>query len=159
MTLSASTLVRAGYDPGSGADLILRARAEAAGTPIAGLETPEDQIRMLAGFPEAGQLTFLRRTLAEFDNALTVPDQLVEAWATGDVEAIQALAVTPMRLESELIYQTVLVERNLRWADRIETLLEGSGTAFIAVGVLHLVGDDSVPAILRSRGVDVVVAP
>ncbi|MFN4297012.1 MAG: TraB/GumN family protein [Brevundimonas sp.] len=159
VTLSASSLVRAGYDPGSGADLILRARAEAAGIPIAGLETPEDQIRMLAGFPDAGQLTFLRRTLAEFDNALTVPDQLVEAWATGDVEAIQALAVTPMRLESELIYQTVLVERNLRWTDRIETLLEGSGTAFIAVGVLHLIGDDSVPAILRSRGLDVVVAP
>lgn len=159
VTLSASTLVRAGYDPGSGADLILRTRAEAAGKPIAGLETPEDQIRMLAGFPEAGQLTFLRRTLTEFDNALTVPDQLVEAWASGDVGAIQSLAVTPMRLESELIYQTVLAERNIRWADQIETLLEGSGTTFIAVGVLHLVGDDSVPTILSSRGVDVVIAP
>lgn len=159
VTLSASTLVRAGYDPGSGADLILRARAEAAGKPIAGLETPEDQIRMLSGFPEAGQLTFLRRTLAEFDNALTVPDQLVEAWAAGELEEIESLAVTPMRLESELIYQTVLVERNMRWADQIEALLEGSGTAFIAVGVLHLVGDDSVPAILGLRGVDVVDAP
>ncbi len=159
VTLSASSLVRAGYDPGSGADLILRARAEAAGKPIAGLETPEDQIRMLAGFPEAGQLTFLRRTLAEFDNALTVPDQLVAAWATGDVDAVQSLAVTPMRLDSELIYRTILVDRNIRWADQIETLLEGSGTAFIAVGVLHLVGDDSVPAILSSRDVDVAIAP
>ena len=159
VTLSASSLVRAGYDPGSGADLVLRARAEAAGTSITGLETPEDQIRMLAGFPEAGQLTFLRRTLAEFENALTVPDQLVEAWTTGDVEAIESLAVTPMRVESERIYQTVLVDRNIRWADRIETLLEGSGTAFIAVGVLHLVGDDSVPAILGARDVDVAITP
>jgi uncharacterized protein len=159
VTLSASTLVRAGYDPGSGVDQILRARAESTGKSIAGLETPEDQIRMLAGFPEAGQLTFLRRTLAEFDNALTAPDQLVEAWAIGDQERLQTLAVTPMRQDSELVYQTVLVERNTRWADQIEVMLEDAGTAFIAVGVLHLIGEDGVPSILASRGVTVVTVP
>lgn len=159
VVLSASALVRAGYDPGSGVDMILRARAVAAGTPVEGFESPGMQIRMLAGFPEAGQLTFLRRTLNEFDNALTVPDRLVEAWAAGDVEAIEAVAVMPMRRDSEPVYQAVLVQRNTRWADQIETMLEGSGTAFIAVGTLHLVGDDSVQAILEARGVEVSVAP
>lgn len=159
VTLSASTLVRAGYDPGSGVDQILRARAASAGKSIAGLETPEDQIRMLAGFPEAGQLNFLRRTLTEFNDALTVPDQMVEAWAIGDQQRIQTLAVTPMRQASELVYQTVLVERNTRWADQIEIMLEGAGTTFIAVGVLHLIGTDGVPSILASRGVTVMTAP
>lgn len=159
VVLSASALVKAGYDPGSGADLILRSRAVAAGMPIEGLESPEMQVRMLAGFPEAGQLTFLRRTLEAFDNAQTGPDRLVEAWAVGDVEAVEALAVLPMRRDSELVYQSVLVQRNMRWTDQIETLLDGAGTAFIAVGVLHLVGDDSVPAMLQARGIEVSVAP
>ncbi len=159
VALSASVLVKAGYDPGSGVDMVLRSRAAAAGTRVEGLESPDMQIRMLAGFPEEGQLAFLRRTLEEFDSALTVPDRLVEAWAAGDVEAVEALAVMPMRRNSEPVYQAVLVQRNLRWADQIATMLEGSGTTFVAVGVLHLVGDDSVPAILGARGVDVSVAP
>lgn len=159
VALSASVLVKAGYDPGSGVDMILRSRAIAASTRIEGLESPEMQIQMLAGFPPAGQLAFLRRTLEDFDNALAVPDRLVEAWAAGDIEAIEALAVMPMRRNSELVYQAVLVQRNIRWADKIATMLEGSGTTFVAVGVLHLVGDDSVPAILEARGLELSVAP
>lgn len=159
VVLSASALTRAGYEPGSGADMILRARALATGKPVSGLETPEAQVRMLAGFPEAGQLAFLRRTLDDFDNALVVPDLLVEAWAAGDVGAIERLAVAPMRQDSEPVYQAVLVERNTRWADQIEAMLEGSETILVAVGALHLVGDDSVQAILKARGVEVSVAP
>lgn len=159
VVLSASALTRAGYEPGSGADMILRARALAAGKPVEGFETPEDQIRMLSGFPPEGQLTFLRRTLDDFDAALITPDRVVEAWAAGDIETIDTVAVAPMRRDSERVYQAVLVERNTRWADRIETMLEGSGTAFIAVGVMHLTGDDSVQAILRAQGVEVSVAP
>lgn len=157
--LSSSVLLRAGYEPGSGADMILRQRALAAGMPVLGLETAEDQVRMLAGFPEEGQLTFLRRTLADYDNALVTPDRMVDAWVAGDIGTVEALAVTALRNESELVYQQVLVERNTRWADQIEAVLEGSGTAFIAVGVLHLAGDDSVQAILRSRGIEVSTAP
>lgn len=153
--ISSSVLLRAGYEPGSGADMILRERAMASGKPITGLETAEEQVQMLAGFPEEGQLVFLRRTLADFDNADMVPDRLVQAWAAGDMEAVETLAVTTLLEDSELVYQRLLAERNLRWADQIEAMLEGSGTAFIAVGVLHLAGDDSVQAILRSRGIDV----
>lgn len=153
--LSSSVLLRAGYEPGSGADMILRERAVAAGKPVAGLETAEEQVQMLAGFPEEGQLVFLRRTLGDFDNADIVPDRLVEAWTTGNMDAVEALAVTTLLEDSALVYQRLLVERNLRWADQIEAMLAGSGTAFIAVGALHLAGDDSVQAILRSRGVAV----
>ena len=32
------------------------------------------------------------------------------------------------------VYQAILVDRNTDWANQIETLLQGSGTAFIAVG-------------------------
>jgi uncharacterized protein YbaP (TraB family) len=53
------------------------------------------------------------------------------------------------------VYKAILVDRNTDWANQIETLLEGSGTAFIAVGAAHLAGDDSVQAMLTQRGVDV----
>jgi hypothetical protein len=159
LTLSVAPLAKAGYDPASGVELILKARAEAAGKPISGFETVDEQIRILAGFPEADQLAFLRSTLEDFETATTDLDKLVEAWAAGDVEAIESLGVQPMRESSEELYQALLVRRNTNWADQIQTLLAGSGTAFIAVGAAHLAGDDSVQEILERRGVDVEVAP
>lgn len=155
LTLSVAPLAKAGYDPKSGVELILKARAEAAGKPITGLETLESQVGLLAGLPEDIQLAFLRSTLDEFDDATTELDALVEAWAAGDVETIERLGVDEMRAESEDVYQALLVTRNADWADQIETVLAGSGVTFIAVGSAHLAGDDSVQAILEDRGVTV----
>lgn len=158
VTIQSASIIRAGYAAGSGVEPILKARAQAAGMTVSGFETPDEQIRMLAGFPEEGQLAYLRRSLDEFGAAQTEVDRLVEAWAAGDVETVRALAVDPMR-DTPLLYDVLLVRRNTNWADQIETLLEGSGTVFIAVGALHLAGDDSVQQILLGRGVEVSVAP
>ena len=159
LTLSVAPLAKAGYDPASGVELLLKARAEAAGKPVSGFETIDEQIRILAGFPEEAQLEFLRATLEDYENATVELDKLVEAWAAGDVEAIETIGVEPMRESSEELYQALLVRRNTNWANQIQTMLEGSGTAFIAVGAAHLAGDDSVQEILEQRGVEVDVAP
>ena len=125
---------------------------------VRGFETPDEKIRMLSGFPVEVQLAFLRRALSSFDKAQTDVDTLVEAWAAGDIETVRAVAVDPLGA-TPLLYNALLVRRNTNWANQIETLLEGSGVAFIAVGVMHLAGDDSVQEILRTRGVEVAVAP
>lgn len=159
LTLSVAPLQKAGYDPASGVELLLKAKAEAAGKPVTGFETIDEQIRILAGFPEETQLAFLRSTLEDFETASVELDKLVEAWAAGDTQAIETIGVEPMRESGEELYQALLVRRNTNWADQIQTMLEGSGTAFIAVGSAHLVGDDSVQEILEQRGVEVDVAP
>ncbi|MBU2417364.1 MAG: TraB/GumN family protein, partial [Alphaproteobacteria bacterium] len=158
VSVQSASIIRAGYEVESGVEPILTARARAAGMTVSGFETPAEQIRMLSGFPEAGQLAFLRRALSSFDTARTDVDALVEAWAAGDIEAVRAVAVDPLRA-TPLLYEALLVRRNTGWADQIETMLEGSGVAFIAVGVMHLAGDESVQELLRARGVEVVVAP
>ncbi|HYC67347.1 TraB/GumN family protein [Brevundimonas sp.] len=155
LTLSVSPLVKAGYDPQSGVELVLKARAEAAGKPVTGFETIDEQVRILAGFPEADQLAFLRSTLEDFETATTDLDQLVAAWSSGDVRAIDRVGVQPMRRADRALYEALLVKRNTNWADQIQTMLDGSGTVFIAVGAAHLAGSDSVEAILGRRGVTV----
>uniref|UniRef100_UPI003B58656F TraB/GumN family protein n=1 Tax=Brevundimonas sp. FT23042 TaxID=3393749 RepID=UPI003B58656F len=154
LTLSVAPLVKAGYDPQSGVELVLKARAQAAGKPLHGLETLEEQVGLLAGMPEEAQLDFLRSTLEAFDDATTELDRLVGAWADGDVDAIERYGVDEMKDDRE-VYETLLVRRNTNWAGQIQTMLDGSGTAFIAVGAAHLAGDDSVQAILEGRGVHV----
>ena len=158
VSVQSASIIRAGYAVESGVEPVLTARARTAGMAVSGFETPDEQIRMLSGFPEEGQLAFLRRALSSFDKAQTDVDTLVEAWAAGDIETVRAVAVDPLGA-TPLLYNALLVRRNTNWANQIETLLEGSGVAFIAVGVMHLAGDDSVQEILRTRGVEVAVAP
>lgn len=158
LSLSVAPLIKAGYDPKSGVELVLKARAEAAGKPIHGFETIDKQIGILAGLPDDVQLVFLRETLKDYENAATKLDEMVEAWAKGDVATLDRVTITEMKEASPALYQAVLVDRNTDWANQIQTLLEGSGTAFIAVGAAHLTGDDSVQAILQKRGVTVEAA-
>lgn len=159
LTLSVAPLTRAGYDPQSGVELVLKARADAAGKPIRGFETIDRQVRILAGMAEPEQLAFLASILESYEDATVELDRMVEAWASGDVATLNAVGVEEMRTETPELYEALLVRRNTDWADQIQTLLEGSGTIFIAVGAAHLVGEDSVQEILRARGVAVETAP
>ncbi len=155
LTLSVAPLVKAGYDPASGVEMALKARAEAAGKPIKAFETIDKQIRILATMDEPLQLEFIRQTLEDFDDAVEMLDGMVDAWSRGDVNELDRVVVEDMKESAPGVYKAILVDRNTDWANQIETLLEGSGTAFIAVGAAHLAGDDSVQAMLTQRGVDV----
>ena len=155
LTLSIAPLMKAGYDPASGVETILKARALAGGKSVRGFETLDEQVRVLATLPEDAQLQFLRSTLESFDAATTELDGLVAAWAAGDVAGIQALGVDEMKATAPAIYDALLTRRNAGFADDIQGLLAGSGTAFIAVGAAHLAGPDSVQAMLETRGVAV----
>ncbi|MGZ9098325.1 MAG: TraB/GumN family protein, partial [Brevundimonas sp.] len=155
LTLSVAPLTRAGYDAQSGVDLVLKARADAADKPVHGFETIDKQVRILAGMSEPEQLAFLASTLESWQEAAVELDRMVEAWAAGDVATMEAVGVDEMRRESPTLYQALLVQRNTDWAGQIQTLLDGSGTVFVAVGAAHLAGEDSVQAILGDRGVTV----
>lgn len=155
LTLAVAPLIKAGYDPQSGVEIVLKARAVAAGKPIHGLETIDKQVGILAGMSEADQLAFLRSLLESYEDATSELDRMVEAWASGDVALLEQIAVEEMRSESPALYEALLVRRNVDWADQIQTLLEGSGSIFMAVGAAHLAGDDSVQEILGRRGVSV----
>ena len=156
LTLSMAPLVKAGYDPASGVELTLKAQALAAGKPVHGFETIDKQVRILATLPDAVQLSFLRTTLEDFDQATVMLDQMVEAWAEGDVQALDRVAVQEMKADAPEVYDALLVHRNTDFADQIQGLLAGSGTVFIAIGAAHLTGEDSVQAMLEARGVEVV---
>jgi uncharacterized protein YbaP (TraB family) len=104
---------------------------------------------------EADQLASLRLLLESWSDSTAELDQMVAAWASGNVQRLEELAVTEMQTETPALYEALLVRRNTDWADQIQTMLVGSGTVFIAVGAAHLAGDDSVQEILGDRGVTV----
>jgi uncharacterized protein YbaP (TraB family) len=51
--------------------------------------------------------------------------------------------------------RTLLGKRNPEMASSIERILQQDQVAFVGVGLLHLVGDNGLPQLLRQRGYDV----
>lgn len=155
LTIATAPLLKAGLDPANGVDKQLKAQMLAAGKPVIGLETAEQQIRILADLPQSVQLALLRSTLRDFDNASTELTTLIDAWKAGDVGTIARLEDEDLRQQDPKLYQRLLDERNQRWATTINGLLSHEhGTLFIAVGAAHLAGPDSVQEQLRKLGIE-----
>ena len=159
LTLAVAPLLKAGLDPAHGVDKGLKAQMLAAGKPVNGLETAEQQIRFLADLPADVELDFLRSILRDIDKGSAELTTLTEAWKRGDVATIARIEDEDLAQHAPALYQRLLVQRNQAWATKIAAMLQRPGTVFIAVGAAHLAGPDCVQAQLRKLGVEAVRTP
>ena len=155
VVLAIGPITKAGYDPKAGVERILSAQATAEGDKIRGLETAEEQFRIFNDLSEKEQVAFLMGILDDLDKGIELLDQLAKAWMDGDVDTITRLSVDELKRESPAVYQKVIVQRNIRFSEKIAEILKGSGVQQIAVGAAHLAGPDSVQAQLAKRGIKV----
>lgn len=152
LQLSLRYVARQGHDPDSGVERVLEAEADKRGLPRRYLETPESQIRLLADLPRADEERFLVATLRQIEEDADTIDEMDEAWARGDVDRLGALLTEDIREAGPEVYAALLTRRNAAWTREIDTMMQGKGRIFIAVGAAHLVGADGVPAMLRAKG-------
>ena len=154
LTITVAPIVKAGYDPKSGADKQLERAFKTAGKPIDAFETAEQQIRYFANLPASLQLDLLRNVLDDYAKGPAQIKALIHAWRAGDVDAIASNVNGSMREQYPDLYEVLLVDRNGNFANKIATLLKGNGTIFVAIGAGHLAGPDSVQVQLEKLGID-----
>lgn len=155
LQLSYAYALREGHTSDAGVESVLAAEARSRGKHLSFFETPEEQIRILADLSPADETHFLSVTLRQIADEDESLDAMDEAWARGDVAALEA-ALAPQWAEAgPAVHEAVILRRNRAWADEIATRLDGSGRVFIAVGAAHLVGDGNVVDLLRARGIAV----
>ena len=53
---------------------------------------------------------------------------------------------------SPALYQRMLVERNASWVPQVETCFTAKTSCFVVVGAAHLIGPDSLIAMLQKKG-------
>ncbi|MET0271004.1 MAG: TraB/GumN family protein [Sphingomonas sp.] len=152
LLLVGTTLADMKLTAGEGVEPQLEAAFRARRLPVEGLETPAEQLGFFDGLPEAAQRDFLA-TLAE-DGAVMREDYdaMLAAWSRGDAKAIAATFDEELK-ESAALREALLVRRNANWAKWLGKRLETPGTVMVAVGAGHLVGRDSVQAMLAKDGV------
>jgi uncharacterized protein YbaP (TraB family) len=154
MTLAVPALQRAGYDPSFGLDRHFYDRARAAARPVRGLETVASQLSALDSLPMPVQIDMLKAVLGDIDSQVGAVADVVRAWRTGDVRALERLLLDEFR-ESPDVYQRLLVDRNRAWLPQIAACTAEPAPCLVVVGGAHLVGSDSVVAMLRHAGFSV----
>lgn len=141
-----------GYDPKYQIDGYLVADAKEKGKEIVEFETPEYQGALLYGsVPISLQAEELIRFCENLDTATENAKILNEAYQKGDLDTLMALA----QEEPDTNFMDKLLDqRNQQWIKKLSQLLP-EGPALIAVGALHLPGNQGLIEGLRNLGYNV----
>ncbi|MCL2871620.1 MAG: TraB/GumN family protein [Betaproteobacteria bacterium] len=127
--------------------------------PTRGLETGEEQINALASFDDATQREMLEGYLAlPEEKRVALNKMLYQLWQNGDVDVLfhwyqktneeeNLSPSTARKIDEKMIFS-----RNQRFVERLRPFLAPDKPVFMAVGALHLGGDQGVLALLRAQG-------
>jgi uncharacterized protein YbaP (TraB family) len=155
VTLPIVQMMGAGFDPSAGAEAMLEPRVES--LPRKAFETAEQQLRFFADMDQEAQINMLELTLDGMEGGTELMTRMAQSWATGRVDMLEDEVVMETKLTAPAMYETLFVNRNAVWADRLDREMQGSGVDFVAVGAGHLLGPDSVPVMMAAKGYDVRV--
>ncbi len=136
-------------------DFSLSLRASGNGLRVVGLETLSQQLSFLQDMPAAQQIELLDQALLEYDRVDELHDQMVESYLAGDLqnlkmEAEQQMDELTKEAKNYFIEQGIYA-RNNRMLETLLPLLAES-PVFVAVGALHLPGDQGLVSLLRAKG-------
>ena len=129
------------------------------GKKLIGLETTKEQMTLIASMPHSYQVKSLVDSLKLGDVLDDIKQTMKSLYVKGEIAMIiplirhvsQSLASGP---EFEEFQQKIVVERNKNMIKRAGDHF-AKGKAFMAVGALHLPGDDGVVALLVENGYSV----
>lgn len=147
-----------GFQAEQGLDLHVARLAEAAGKPVSGLETADEQIAVLDASPMDEQIAGLRDFFNKPGEVPKLLNETHDAWRSGDVDRLNALVIDEVRKETPETYRIINVARNDTWVPKLQAMLDGVGEGsdtLVVVGAMHLLGADGVVEKLRAKGYQV----
>ena len=148
----------ADHDANQAMDALIYQFAKAESKPFYALETIEEQIDVFETLTPDDQLMFLKLTIDGLPTRDKLYLEVLEAYLESDLSALQlineeSMIMAPPDFLEPLMY-ALIDKRNQRMLERMQPrLLEGN--ALVAVGALHLPGDQGLLAMLRGQGFSV----
>lgn len=143
-------------------DLALYRAAVEAQKTIRGLETMEEQLAIFDGLDELDQIALLRETLDARHQMPAMFEDLIRAYLAQDLDALMERSELHLRGSdprlAALFRESAVDSRNRRMAERMRPLLDQGGW-FIAVGALHLPGEQGLLRLLEAQGYSVRAHP
>lgn len=116
---------------------------------VLGLESAASQVAIFDNIPVEEQMSWLTDMLSDNGEAQADWDEMVTNYKAQDLVALYAsMSESPEYAKYE---KQLLDNRNEAWIPKIDQLAKDKST-FIAVGAMHLAGDNGVVKLLREAG-------
>ena len=141
------------FNPAEQLDSYFQGDAKARGKLIRGLETPEFQAELLyCKVPVAEQAKALLELAKDPKDAMEKSKKLNDLYLAQDLEGLMALSNESDNSSDEAAFMEALVNmRNANWVKELPGIMK-EHPSFIAVGALHLPGENGVIEGLRKAG-------
>ncbi len=158
--LSLSSYQQMGYRPDLSTDKFLARLARSGKARVLELESLDAQLALLDTLSRADQLRFLEETMRSIDSGVQQREArvVVDAWGSADQQGLDKMAAglaADTTLSGKFAREVLIDGRNGPLADKLAQLLANEENTVAAVGVLHLLGERGIPALLRARGLTV----
>lgn len=154
LTLLSMELQRAGVDA-QGVDLRYYQRALADQRELLWLESNDEQLKTLLFTDEQEHDSYVQQTLDDLQSLPQTIETMISAWREGDQAVLLELLIEPLQQQNPVQYQALLARRNHNWVALLMDWLKTPQTEMVLVGAAHLLGEDSVQALLRKKGLRV----
>ncbi|RZT04338.1 hypothetical protein SAMN05216319_3880 [Duganella sp. CF402] len=153
-------LDRHGFQRSQAVEYALLAAAQQQDKTVRELESADYQLGLFDSLDERQQEQYLLENLADLadGDALKKSRALIEAWSAADGAGINAAwqsATSGDSVSAGFMQRVLLGKRNPEMAANIERIMQQDRVAFVGVGLLHLVGEDGLPQLLKRRGYQV----
>lgn len=142
-------------------DLLLYKKAQQLKIPTYGLEKVEEQLQVFEDLSLEDQVILLQETLTQFEQQPNIFAKLHELYLQRNLTALMQFSTEYMQPDSsrheKLIkdfYKKLIDDRNRKMVKRMQQRLQ-EGNAFIAVGALHLPGEQGIIKLLQNQGYQV----
>lgn len=119
---------------------------------VLGLETVEQQLKLLNKEPIDSQLAAMRKMVNNFDSSKQVMNEMIQVYLKKDVNALYQFMKE--KGVTDNFESTMLIKRNKNWIPKMKKAMKES-PSFFAVGAGHLGGKSGVLALLRKKGYQV----
>ncbi|WP_332875285.1 TraB/GumN family protein [Variovorax sp. IB41] len=146
-----------GLYPEFGVDETMAVSARNGNKPIFALENAAEQVKALTGDSEAEETEQVDAALDELESGKLRGQmkELADVWARSDADKLARYAdwCDCLRTPAEQrLMKRLLDDRNPGLADGIERMHAGGKGVFAAVGALHMIGSQGLPALMAQRG-------
>jgi len=146
-----------GLDAAFAQEIALAAMARAQARPIVALETVQAQLALLLPSDPGEARHRLDQALEQLedDRARAMLRRLADAWAEGrlaDLENYASWCECTDTDEDRAFLRRLNDDRNAPMAERIDSLHAAGKRVLVAVGALHMTGEQALPRLLAARG-------
>jgi uncharacterized protein len=141
---------------GEALDVKLGHDAKKANKNVVGLETMKDQLEAMASLPMKQHIENLVQSAKLVDMMPDVTETMIVLYTKGEISSIMPLSKhlddsANSDANSKQFEEILINKRNITMANNAQALL-AKGNAFVAVGAMHLVGDNGLVEKFRAMG-------